>query len=222
MHLVYYSGQVDNWDCVQYIFFAKFQPSITYQHQYWRLLASSLMFRGWIQFYFNNFALNMLGYVVEKQSKAKFVIVFYTSILCGHLLSCCLSSPSQLTVGTSCGTIGLLPLEICRFIRLRKTNPIQAQSRRNFLIFNILSNIILNILAVFHLDAVDWVSHVGCLISGLLFLAYYEMKNIELTGEFINNSKKLKTKIIKNTAIITLVLFCISMILIVSLYLPAK
>lgn len=164
----------------------------------------------------------MLGYVVEKQSKARFLIVFYTSILCGHLLSCCLSSPGQLTVGTSCGTIGLLPLEICRFVRLRKTNPIQAQSRRNFLIFNILSNVILNMLAVFHLDAVDWVSHVGCLVSGLLFMAYYEMKNLELTKEFMTNSKKIKIKVIKNVAVLIQVLFCISMTLVISLYMPVK
>lgn len=110
MHIVYYGGRVDNWDCVQFIFFAKFQPSITYQFQIWRLLLSSFMFRGWIQFYFNNFALNMMGYVIEKQSKWKFFIIFYGGILAGHMLSCCLSNPNQLTVGTSCGTIALLPI----------------------------------------------------------------------------------------------------------------
>ena len=107
---MYYSKAVSEWDCVQYYFFAKFQPSIVYRHEYWRLFMSSFMFRGWIQFYFNNFALNMLGYVVEKQSKIKFVVVFYGGIITGHLMSCCLSNPGQLTVGTSCGTIALLPL----------------------------------------------------------------------------------------------------------------
>jgi hypothetical protein len=52
----------------------------------------------------------MLGYVVEKQSKIKFIVVFYGGIITGHLMSCCLSNPGQLTVGTSCGTIALLPL----------------------------------------------------------------------------------------------------------------
>lgn len=68
------------------------------------------MFRGWIQFYFNNFALNMLGYVIEKQSKVRFLTIFYGGILAGHMFSCCLSDPGQLTVGTSCGTIALLPI----------------------------------------------------------------------------------------------------------------
>ena len=68
------------------------------------------MFRGGIQFYFNNFALHMLGYVIEKQSKLKFVVTFYVGILGGHLLSCCMTAPDQLTVGTSCGTIALLPI----------------------------------------------------------------------------------------------------------------
>lgn len=64
--MVYYANNYE-WDCVQYIFFAKFQPSITYDYEFWRLILSSLMFRSWIQFYFNTFALNMLGYVIEKK-----------------------------------------------------------------------------------------------------------------------------------------------------------
>ena len=54
---------------MQYIFFAKFQPSITYDFQAWRLILSSFMFNGAMQFYFNNFGLNMLGYAIEKKSK---------------------------------------------------------------------------------------------------------------------------------------------------------
>lgn len=68
------------------------------------------MFNGAMQFYFNNFGLNMLGYAIEKKSKFQFVVIFYGGILAGHMLSCCLSKPNQLTVGTSCGTIALLPI----------------------------------------------------------------------------------------------------------------
>ena len=71
-------------------------------------------------FIFNNFALNMLGYSIEKQSKFKMVFTFYAGITAGHLLSCCFASADSLTTGTSCGTISLLPIEICRFIKLRK------------------------------------------------------------------------------------------------------
>lgn len=170
---------------MQLAFFAKFQPSITYNHQFWRLILSSLMFRGWVQFYFNNFALNMLGYIIEKQSRARFLMTFYGGILAGHMLSCCIGSPSQLTVGTSCGTIALLPTELYRYLNLRQTNPIQARSRLNFLLFNILSNFILNILAIFHLDSVDWVSHVGCLIAGVLFLCFWETKLIKYAAVFL-------------------------------------
>lgn len=134
------------------------------------------MFTGWMQFYFNNFSLNMMGYIIEKQSKLKFFVIYFCGILGGNMLSCCLSDPSLLTVGTNCGTIALLPIEICRYIKLRKTNPIQAASRLKFLIFNIASNFILNILAFFHLEPVDWISHIGSMIIGILFLAYYEMK----------------------------------------------
>jgi hypothetical protein len=65
----------------------------------------------------------MLGYVIEKQSKIKFISIFYGGITTGHMLSCCLSASNQLTVGTSCGTIALLPIEIKRFIVLRKNKP---------------------------------------------------------------------------------------------------
>lgn len=99
-----------SWECIQFLYFAKFEPSIVYNHELWRLILSSFMFKNAIQFYFNNFSLNMMGYVIEGQSRAKFLIVFYGGILAGHMASCWLTGPEVLTVGTSCGTICLLPI----------------------------------------------------------------------------------------------------------------
>jgi hypothetical protein len=64
----------------------------------------------------------MLGYVIEKQSRIKFIIIFYNGIITGHMLSCCFNSNTMFTVGTSCGNIALLPTEIKRFVALRKYN----------------------------------------------------------------------------------------------------
>lgn len=166
------------WECVQFFYFAKFQPSIVCNYELWRLVISSFMFKNGVQFYFNNFSLNMMGYVIERQSRLKFLLVFYGCILAGHMMSCVVTGPEVLTVGTSCGTIGLLPIEMHRYFKLRRTNPVQAGSRQRFLIFNILSNFVLNILAVFNIMTVDWSSHVGCLIAGMGFYFFFEAEDI--------------------------------------------
>jgi membrane associated rhomboid family serine protease len=115
----------------------------------------------------------MLGYVIERQSKIKFLFIFYSGIITGHMLSCCLSSTKQLTVGTSCGTLAILPSEIKRFIILRKTNPEEAKPRAKFLVVCIFCNLGMNLLAILGIEDVDWISHIGCLITGLLLLIYY-------------------------------------------------
>lgn len=92
----------------------------------------------------------------------------------GHLFSSCWTNPTFLTLGTSCGTIALLPIEISRYFRLKKVDYFAAKKRRRFLYMNLTINFILNFLAIFHLDLVDWVSHVGAIVSGILFTLYYE------------------------------------------------
>lgn len=131
------------------------------------------MFQNTAQFLFNNMALNMLGYSIEKESRTKFIVCFYSGILMGHLLSCCLYDPNFLTLGTSCGTIALLPLEICRYFKLKTLSPLAAKKRKRFLYLNMLVNFILNGLALFHLDMVDWISHVGAILSGVLLMGYF-------------------------------------------------
>ena len=89
------------------------------------------------------------------------------------MLSCCFYDPNFLTLGTSCGTIALLPIEICRYFRLKKYSPLAAKERLRFLFINLIINFTLNILAIFHLDMVDWMSHVGAILSGILLMGYF-------------------------------------------------
>lgn len=172
VHIMYFT-KTEPWTCFKFFFFAKYQPSITYNYEIWRLILSSFMFQGMIQFFFNMAGLNMLGYVIEKENRTKFIICFYSGIVFGHLLSCCFYDPDFLTLGTSCGTIALLPIEICRYFRLKKENPVAAKKRTRFIYINITINFILNVLALFNLDMVDWMSHVGAIISGFLLMGYF-------------------------------------------------
>ncbi len=95
---------------------------------------------------------------------------FYSGIIFGHLLSCCFATGPLMSMGTSCGTLGLLPLEITRFIKNRKRDTNFPKERLKYLVLNIGSNVVLNILAIFGLDPVDWISHIGCLFSGVMIL----------------------------------------------------
>ena len=130
------------------------------------------------------------------------IFTFYAGIIGGHLLSCCFMNPDTLTTGTSCGTIALLPLQICRFIKLKKQNPLEAKKRQRFLVLNITSNFILNILAVFGMDPVDWMSHIGSIISGILCMLFFE----NLSG-LIQTEKKIFKKKIKIGECIRVVAF---------------
>lgn len=112
-----------------------------------------------------------------------------------------------------------------RYIKLRKTNPIQAISRRRFLIFNIISNFILNILAIFHLQPVDWISHVGCIIAGLIFMIYYEVKSVQIEKRkqipAVSRSTIVKLKMVRILTAILLAAFYFIMGLVIWVYLPA-
>lgn len=71
---------------------------------------SCFMFRGWLQFYFNNLALLMLGFPLEKMSRGRFVVFYFLGIIGGNLFSCAFGNTDVISTGTSCGTICLIPL----------------------------------------------------------------------------------------------------------------
>lgn len=101
-----------DWKCVLLMFQGKWQPDITYGLQIWRLVVSSFAFKDWKMFIMNNFALNMLGYSIEKESYKRFLVGFYISIVAGNMASCIFQPANFIWVGCSSGTIGLLPLEL--------------------------------------------------------------------------------------------------------------
>lgn len=74
---------MEDWQCLLIHFQCKYQPNITYGLQLWRLIVSSLIFSNWRMFVLNNFALNMLGYSLERESLRRFLGVFYLCIAVG-------------------------------------------------------------------------------------------------------------------------------------------
>ena len=171
------------------------------------------MFQSVLQFVFNNSALNMLGYSIEAESKTKFVVCFYSGILMGHMLSC-VYSPEFLSLGTSCGTIALLPLEICRYFRVKRVNYLASKKRKRFLFINLVINFVLNGLAIFNLDMVDWISHIGSITSGVLLLFYFE--NMKYISDFAFRNHK----VIKRISIALLVILYTVLIFTIFFYLP--
>lgn len=73
-----------DWGCIQVMFQAKYQPIVTYEVQVWRLFLASFSFNSWKMFVFNNFALNMLGYSIERESTRRFLVGFYLGIAFGN------------------------------------------------------------------------------------------------------------------------------------------
>jgi formate hydrogenlyase subunit 3/multisubunit Na+/H+ antiporter MnhD subunit len=138
------------------------------------------------------------------------------------MLSCCFNQPNQLTVGTSCGTIALLPIQIKRFISLRRINPSSAKAGFKFLAFCIVSNFILNVLAIFKIGAVDWISHLGCLVTGFVFLVYFWINEKHENHPSDIKTQHFAVKYLKYCPIIILSIFCTLMGVIIWVYLPYR
>lgn len=51
-------------------------------------------------------------------------------------------------------------------MRMQRKDPLRASIRSRFLAINICSNFVLNFLAFLGIGTVDWVSHLGALITG--------------------------------------------------------
>ena len=72
----------------------------------------------------------------------------------------------------------------------------------------------MNGLAIFNLDMVDWVSHVGSITSGVLLLFYFDDMN-SLNDFVYRNHKK-----IKRVSLALLILFYVALASTIFFYLP--
>jgi formate hydrogenlyase subunit 3/multisubunit Na+/H+ antiporter MnhD subunit len=78
----------------------------------------------------------------------------------------------------------------------------------------------MNLLAILGIDDVDWISHGGCLITGLLLLIYFWVKEKEFNKD--KKNKPLTLKFIKYIPVAILIIYCVLMGVVIWGYLPYK
>jgi rhomboid protease GluP len=142
-----------------YEYTALFGPLVQ-SGEVWRLFTVALVHGGLTHLFFNMFSLLVLGNPVEATlGKARFLIIFFVSLLTGSLSSVYLSSYPYISVGASGAVFGLFGA----FIAMRKM--IHEGVRDIYVIIG------LNFIFGFILGGVDWRAHLGGLIGGYLTTA---------------------------------------------------
>ena len=142
-----------------YEYTALFGPLVE-SGEYWRLFSVALVHGGLTHLFFNMFSLLVLGNPVEEAlGKARFLVIFFISLLTGSLASIYLNSTPHVSVGASGAVFGLFGA----FIAMRKM--ISEGVRDIYVIVG------LNFVFGFVLGGVDWRAHLGGLIGGYLTTA---------------------------------------------------
>ena len=142
-----------------YEYTALFGPLVQ-SGEIWRLFSVALVHGGLTHLFFNMFSLLVLGNPVEAAlGKARFLIIFFVSLLTGSLASIYLNSAPQVSVGASGAVFGLFGA----FIAMRKM--ISEGVRDIYVIIG------LNFVFGFILGGVDWRAHLGGLVGGYLTTA---------------------------------------------------
>jgi membrane associated rhomboid family serine protease len=142
-----------------YQYTALFGPLVQ-SGEIWRLFSVALVHGGLTHLFFNMFSLLVLGNPVEAAlGKARFLVIFFVSLLTGSLASIYLNSAPQVSVGASGAVFGLFGA----FIAMRKM--ISEGVRDIYVIVG------LNFVFGFILGGVDWRAHLGGLVGGYLTTA---------------------------------------------------
>ena len=142
-----------------YDYTALFGPLVD-SGEVWRLFTVALVHGGLTHLFFNMFSLLVLGNPIEAAlGKARFLVIFLTSLLTGSLASIYLTNELYVSVGASGAIFGLFGA----FIAMR--NRISEGARDIYVIVG------LNFVFGFILGGVDWRAHLGGLIGGYLTTA---------------------------------------------------
>lgn len=142
-----------------YEYTALFRPLVD-SGEIWRLFTVALVHGGLTHLFFNMFSLLVLGNPIEEAlGKARFLIIFFISLLTGSLASIYLTNQLYVSVGASGAIFGLFGA----FIAMRKM--INEGVRDIYVIIG------LNFVFGFVLGGVDWRAHLGGLVGGYLTTA---------------------------------------------------
>jgi membrane associated rhomboid family serine protease len=137
---------------------ALFGPSISFDHDYYRLITSGFLHAGFLHIAFNMYLLWIIGQMLEPAvGPLRFGAIYFTSLLAGSF-GALLVAPNSVTVGASGAVFGLMG---AAFLDLRHRGFDPMQSGLGALI-------LFNLVLSFVLSNISWGGHVGGLIGGSL------------------------------------------------------
>src|SRR3954447_22936825 len=135
---------------------ALFGPSISIDHEYYRLVTSGFLHAGFIHIAFNMYLLWILGQMLEPAlGGVRFAAIYVTALLAGSF-GALLVEPNSVTVGASGAVFGLMG---ARFVELgaRGIDPFEA---------GIGGLILINLAISFVIPGIAWGGDIGGLIGG--------------------------------------------------------
>jgi membrane associated rhomboid family serine protease len=137
---------------------ALFGPSISIDHEYYRLITSGFLHAGFLHIAFNMYLLWIIGQLLEPAvGPLRFAAIYATALLAGSF-GALVVAPDSLTVGASGAVFGLMGAAFLD-LRHRGFDPMQS---------GIGALILFNLVLSFVLSNVSWGGHVGGLIGGSL------------------------------------------------------
>jgi membrane associated rhomboid family serine protease len=96
---------------------ALFGPSISIDHEYWRLISGGFLHAGFLHIAFNMYLLWYLGRLLEPAlGHLRFAAIYFTSLLAGSF-GALLLAPDTVTIGASGAVFGLMGAAVVEFRR---------------------------------------------------------------------------------------------------------
>ena len=133
---------------------ALFAPLVT-NGEWWRLITAGFLHGSIIHLLFNVYILWVLGSQLENiVGKAKFIIIYFGSLLGGSIASYLFSPFGSYSIGASGAIFGLMGAMLV------------VGRKRNLDISQITTLVVINVVIGFVLSGIDWRAHLGGLAAG--------------------------------------------------------
>ena len=165
-------------DTLTLLLFGAHYPVLVRAGDYYRLITSAFLHAGLLHLIFNNYALYVIGSQLESfLGKAKFLIIYLVSAICGSLMSMLFSD--GISVGASGAIFGLLGSLLYFGYNYRVYLGTVLKSQ-------IIPLIILNLVIGFITPGIDNAAHIGGLLGGLGMTMALGIKYKTSTFEKVN------------------------------------
>ena len=150
--------------------FALFAPLVT-SGEWWRLITAGFLHGSIIHLLFNVYILWVLGSQLENiVGKAKFILIYFGSLLGGSLASYLFSPFGSYSIGASGAIFGLMGAMLI------------VGRKRNLDISQITTLVVINVVIGFVLSGIDWRAHLGGLAAGA-FITWVLINATSLKGK---------------------------------------